>query len=65
MEDRKEKPAKASSSQTVESQLEYSGEVVVEHHATPAPGPADLKIHKRRPLPLIPEAPSPPTKEDK
>jgi hypothetical protein len=46
------------------SRLKYSGEVIVEHHPAPPPGPADLKIHPRRPLPPVPQAPDPPTKND-
>ena len=61
----KKKPVDASSSEAVESRLEFSGQVVVEHHATPPAGPVDLKIHARHPLPLVPKAPSLPTKEDK
>jgi hypothetical protein len=61
---RKKKRLKASSSHSVESQLQYSGEVAVVHHATPVAGPSDLKIHVRQPLPLIPDAP-PRTKKNK
>ena len=61
---RKKKPLVAPSSQPVESRLESSGEVVVEHHTTPQAGPADLKIHPRRPLPLVPEASSEQTEEE-
>ena len=43
--------------------LESAGEVVVEHHATPPRGPKDKQIHPRRPLPLVPKAPSPPSKK--
>jgi hypothetical protein len=61
----KSKPEEdAASSPAVESRLEFSGEVAVEHHATPPDGPADLKIHPRHPLPSVPKAPSPTTKED-
>jgi hypothetical protein len=45
--------------------LESAGEVVVEHHATPPRGPKDKQIHPRRPLPLVPKAPSPPSKKAK
>jgi len=55
---RKKEPLDAPSCQPVETLLESSGEVVVEHHTTPQAGPADLKIHARRPLPLVPEASS-------
>jgi hypothetical protein len=55
---------KDSSTERVDSQLKDSGEVVVEHHPLPPPGPADLTIHKRSPLPPVPTAPSPPI-EDK
>jgi hypothetical protein len=37
-----------------ETPLDSAGEVEVEHHSTPPPGPADQKIHLRRPLPLVP-----------
>ena len=48
--------AKPSASQQVnEVQLESSGEVVVEHQSIPAPAPAELKIHARRPLPPVPD----------
>lgn len=61
----KSKPEEdASSSPGVESRLKFSGEVVVEHHATPPDGPADLKIHRRRPLPSVPKDPSPSSKEE-
>jgi hypothetical protein len=36
------------------TRLERGGEVVVEHHPAPPTGPANKKIHPRRPLPLIP-----------
>jgi hypothetical protein len=69
MEDRpprpEKKPLTASTPEAIESPLKFSGEVVVEHHATPPAGPADLKIHPRHPLPLVPTAPSMPNKEDK
>jgi len=58
------KPQDASPKQTAEIRLESSGEVVVEHHATPPAGPLDKKIHPRRRLPLIPNAPSQPPNED-
>jgi hypothetical protein len=61
----KTKPQDAPSPPPVESRLEFSGEVVVEHHTTPPAGPADLKIHVRHPLPLVPKSGSQPTKEDK
>jgi hypothetical protein len=48
-----------------ESRLESSGEVVVQHYATPPKGPGDKQIHPRRPLPLVPTAPPRPTKERK
>ena len=62
---RKKKPLDAPSSQSVESRLESSGEVAVEHHKVPPAGPTDLKIHARRPLPLVPEASSQQPEEDK
>ena len=37
-----------------ETRLKSSGEVVVEHHDTPPPGPPDKQIHARRPLPPVP-----------
>jgi hypothetical protein len=61
----KKKPQDAPSSQPVESRLEFSGEVVVEHHTTPPAGPPDLKIHARHPLPLVPKSSSQRSKENK
>jgi hypothetical protein len=60
----RKKPLVAPSGQPIESRLEPSGEVVVEHLATPPAGPADLKIHARRPLPLVPNASSQPREEE-
>jgi len=42
--------------QVTETRLESTGEVVVEHHDSPPPGPPDKRIHLRRPLPLVPAA---------
>jgi hypothetical protein len=42
--------------QVTETRLESTGEVVVEHHDSPPPGPPDKRIHPRRPLPLVPTA---------
>jgi hypothetical protein len=39
-----------------EVRLKSAGEVAVEHHAIPPAGPPNLKIHSRRPLPLVPDA---------
>jgi hypothetical protein len=50
------------SQQVNEVQLESSGKVVVEHQAIPAPAPAELKIHARRPLPPVPDRGARPTK---
>jgi hypothetical protein len=61
----KKKPQDTPSVQPVESRLEFSGEVVVEHHETPPAGPGNLKIHVRHPLPLVPKSGSQLTKEDK
>ena len=59
------KPPDASSCQPAEIRLESSGEVVVEHHPAPPTSQPDKQIHPRRPLPLVPNAPSEPAKEDK
>lgn len=37
------------------AKLKSSGEVVVEHHDAPPPGPLDKQIHPRRPLPIVPD----------
>ena len=52
------------SNQTAETPLESIGEVVVEHHDTPPPGPADKRIHPRRSVPLVPTAPTQPNEKD-
>ncbi len=49
------KPQGGSVTPSAPVRLESSGEVVVTHH--PAPPKAEKQIHKRRPLPLVPEAP--------
>jgi hypothetical protein len=49
------------SDETSETRLDSTGEVVVEQHSTPPPGPADKTIHPRRPLPAVPTS----TKEQK
>ena len=46
-----------SSQQPAETHLESSGQFVVEHYLLPPKGAADKKIHPRRPLPLVPNAP--------
>jgi hypothetical protein len=46
------------------SRLKYAGEVVVEHHNVPPPGPPDKTIHPRRPLPRVPERISKPEDTD-
>jgi hypothetical protein len=38
-----------------EIQLKPKGAVVVKTSPKPAPGPAGLKIHARRPLPAVPD----------
>lgn len=51
--------------QVAEPRLKPAGEVVVEHHETPPPGPPDKQIHARRPLPLVPAVrPAPQPKKD-
>jgi hypothetical protein len=35
--------------------LHSPGEVVVKHEDLPAPVPEEKKIHRRRPLPLVPD----------
>lgn len=52
-----------STRQPAESCLESSGEVVVEHHSIPPKGPADKRIHPRRPLPHVPESRPKPTQK--
>jgi hypothetical protein len=54
-----------SPSPLAETPLESSGEFVVEHRPIPPKGPADKKIHPRRPLPLVPNAPPEQKKEGK
>lgn len=54
-----------SSRPPAESRLESAGEFVVEHRPIPPKGPADKKIHPRRPLPPVPNAPPHPTNEGK
>jgi hypothetical protein len=52
--------------QVTGTRLESTGEVVVEHHDSPPPGPPDKRIHPRRPLPLVPTArPEPEESKDK
>jgi hypothetical protein len=41
-----------------EISLKPAGEVVVTHEDMPAKLPEDKRIHPRRPLPPVPEAPS-------
>jgi len=55
----------ASSCQPAEIRLEPSGEVVVEHHSAPPTRQPDKQIHPRRPLPLVPNAPSEAAKKEK
>jgi hypothetical protein len=43
---------------TGEFELPSPGEVVAPHEDLPAKPPEDKKIHRRRPLPLVPEAPA-------
>ena len=45
------------------TRLESAGEVVVEHHDAPPPGPPDKQIHARRPLPRVPERPTKPAED--
>ncbi len=52
-------------SQAGEFTLESSGEVVVTHQPAPPKGPADKRIHPRRPLPLVPNARPKQTGEEK
>jgi hypothetical protein len=40
-----------------EFKLPSPGEVIVKHDDLPPKPPEDKKIHRRRPLPLVPEAP--------
>jgi len=69
MQDRNPRPGKkpqdTSTTQPGETRLESAGEVVVIHHKTPPKGPADKRIHPRRPLPLVPKAPPKPADESK
>jgi hypothetical protein len=41
-----------------ESTLKSSGEVVLRYEKTAAKAPEGKRIHSRRPLPLVPDAPS-------
>ncbi len=38
-----------------ETRIEPAGEFAVEHSPAPPKGPADKSIHRRRPLPPVPE----------
>jgi hypothetical protein len=59
-----DKPKTTTTRKVAETRLPSAGEVVVEHHDTPPPGPPEKQIHPRRPLPLVPEArPKPPASE--
>jgi len=61
MQDREPRPPKETEDETPfdvdESNLQSSGEVVVRHHDRPPKGPPDKRIHPRRPLPRVPDAP--------
>ena len=63
--DSKKKSEETSSPQNSKSKLKSSGEVVVRHTETPPPGPADKRIHPRRPLPPVPNRPGPSDKKEK
>jgi len=53
---RAEEEGRESSSKSVTTtRLKSLGEVVVEHHDAPPPGPPDKQIHPRHPLPRVPE----------
>jgi hypothetical protein len=43
------------SSPIIDTRIEPRGEVIVEHYNEPPKGPADKRIHQRRPLPLVPD----------
>lgn len=43
-----------------ETQLEDSGEVLVEHYDAPPAGPPDKRIHQRKPLRKVPASPEKP-----
>jgi hypothetical protein len=45
------------------TRLKSSGEVMVEHHEAPPPGPPDKQIHARRPLPIVPDRPAKPAED--
>ncbi len=62
-QDNEKKPAKPSGS-TGECVLQSPGEAVVKHEDLPAKPPKDKKIHRRRPLPLVPDAPVKESGED-
>lgn len=62
MPDRKagatEKGSAETPSSPRESRLEPGGEAVVVYQETPLSPEEDKRIHPRRPLPLVPEAPN-------
>ena len=47
-----------------EVRLSSAGEAVLTYKEAPAKPPEDKRIHPRRPLPLVPEAPAEDTGED-
>jgi hypothetical protein len=53
------------SESTGEFKLPSPGEVIVQHDDLPPKPPEDKKIHRRRPLPLVPEAPGEDTGENR
>jgi hypothetical protein len=60
-----DKPKDTKAGQVDETRLKSAGEVVVERHDTPPPGPPDKRIHSRRPLPPVPATrPRPQPQED-
>lgn len=63
-ENQKEKEPKKPCDTTEEIPLKSPGEVVVKPEEKPPKPPKDKKIHRRRPLPLVPEKESESTGED-
>ncbi len=57
--DPKKKSQESPQPQSEPTRLERAGEVFI-----PPTGPADKQIHRRRPLPLVPDAPAKPSKTE-
>jgi hypothetical protein len=63
MQDQNPRAEEESLERVTTTRLKSSGEVVVEHHDVPPPGPLDKQIHDRRPLPRVPERRIPPAED--